>query len=158
MTARLLRSQVTRHVEELSGRSVLTELQTARLKAIIETLADDGRFLLRDALVAAEFPTDDARGQDAFQDFRKRVNKAAKDAGVDLALELASRKTTPDRRHGWFTGSDLVDDGIASFTKATSRTGIKHPIDQSVAELGKSREPGCTSVSSHRRTAPPRGR
>ncbi|MGH3976407.1 MAG: NACHT domain-containing protein, partial [Pseudonocardiaceae bacterium] len=119
---------------------VLTALQAARLAAIVETMADDGRFLLRAALVAAEFPEGDARGQDAFQDFRKRVNQAAADAGIELALELDSRKAPPDQRHGWFTGGDLVDDDIASFTGATaSRTGIEHPVEQAVTELDKSR-------------------
>jgi Pentapeptide repeats (8 copies)/WD domain, G-beta repeat/NACHT domain len=140
VNARLRPGQAARHVEELRGRSVLTDMQAARLRAIVKTLADDGRFLLRDALVAAEFPEDDARGQDAFQDFRKRVNQAAATAGVNLALELDVRKTRPDQRHGWFTGGDLVDDDIASFTEAAaSRTGIEHPVDQSVAELGRSR-------------------
>ncbi|MGH3621011.1 MAG: hypothetical protein ACRDQ5_04375, partial [Sciscionella sp.] len=140
MSARLLRGQVARHVEELRGRSVLTALQAVRLDAIVATMAQDGRFVLRDALVAAEFPQDDARGQDAFQDFRKKVNQAAAAAGVELALELGSRKTPPERRHGWFTGGDLVNDDIASFTgAAASRTGIEHPIDQAVTELGESR-------------------
>ncbi|MCA1657624.1 MAG: hypothetical protein LC713_07975, partial [Actinobacteria bacterium] len=140
MTARLLRAQVARHVEALRSQSVLTALQSARLAAIVDTMADDGRYLLRAALVAAEFPEGDARGQDAFQDFRKRVNQAAADAGIELALELDSRKAPPDQRHGWFTGGDLVDEGIASFTGATaSRTGVEHPVDQTVTELGKSR-------------------
>jgi hypothetical protein len=140
MSIRLLRAQVARHVEALRNRSVLTALQSARLAAIVDTMADDGRFLLRDALVAAEFPAGDARGQDAFQDFRKKVNQAAAAAGVELALELDSRKAPPDQRHGWFTGGDLIDDGIASFTGATaSRTGVKYPVDQAVTELGKSR-------------------
>ncbi|HEU0087134.1 MAG TPA: pentapeptide repeat-containing protein, partial [Pseudonocardiaceae bacterium] len=140
MTAWLLREQVARHVVALRSRSALTALQSARLAAIVDTMADDGRFLLRDALVAAEFPAGDTRAQDAFQDFRKKVNRAAATAGIELALELDSRKAPPDQRHGWFTGGDLVDDGIASFTDAAaSRTGIEHPIDQAVRELGKSR-------------------
>ncbi|HYZ09290.1 MAG TPA: NACHT domain-containing protein, partial [Pseudonocardiaceae bacterium] len=140
MTARLLPAQVARHVEALRGQAVLTALQSARLAAIVATMADDGRFLLRDALVAAEFPEGDARGQDAFQDFRKKVNQAAADAGIELALALDSRKAPPDQRHGWFTGGDLVDDDIASFTGATAgRTGVEHPVDQAVAELDKSR-------------------
>ncbi|MGH3875118.1 MAG: NACHT domain-containing protein, partial [Pseudonocardiaceae bacterium] len=140
MSARLLRAQVARHVEALGSRSVLTALQAARLAAIVDTMADDGRFLLRAALVAAEFPVGDARGQDAFQDFRKKVNQAAAGAGIELALELDSRKAPPDQRYGWFTGGDLVDDGIASFTGAAAgRTGVEHPIDQAVAELGRSR-------------------
>ncbi len=139
MTARLLREQVARHVEALRSQSVLTALQAARLEAIVDTMADDGRFLLRTALVAGEFPEGDARGQDAFQDFRKRVNQAAADAGIELALELDSRKAPPDQRYGWFTGGDLVDEGIASFTGATaSRTGVEYPVDQAVTELGKS--------------------
>src|SRR5262249_53556433 len=136
---RLGRGQVAYHVEQLRGRSVLTAMQAARLETIVTTLADDGRFLLRDALVAAEFPADDARGQDAFQNFRKKVNQAAATAGVELALELDSRKTSPDQRRGWFTGGDLVDEGIVSFTEATaSTTGLDHPVDQAVTELGKS--------------------
>ncbi|HKR48595.1 MAG TPA: pentapeptide repeat-containing protein, partial [Pseudonocardiaceae bacterium] len=139
MSARVHRAQVTRHVERLQSRSVLTALQAARLAAIVETMTEDGRFLLRAALLAAEFPAGDARGQDAFQDFRKKVNRAAADAGIELALQLDSRKATPDQRYGWFTGGDLVDDSIAAFTgAAASRTGVKHPVDQTVMEFGKS--------------------
>jgi WD domain, G-beta repeat len=59
---------------------------------------------------------------------------------VDLRLELESRKTTPDRRYGWFSGGDLIDEGIASFTEeAAERTGIDHPLAPEVAELGLSR-------------------
>ena len=141
MSTRLHREQVARHVEALRSQAVLTALRSGpRLETIVGTMADDGRFLLRDVLVAAEFPEDDTRGQDAFQDFRKRVNQAATKADIELALELDSRKAPPDQRHGWFTGSDLVDDGIASFTSATARrTGVEHPVDQAVTELGKSR-------------------
>jgi len=140
VTARLLRDEVAHHLAALQKRSTLTALQSARLAAILDTLADDGRFLLRAALDAAEFPAGDARGQEAFQDFRKRVNQAAAEAGVDLRLELDSRKTPPDQRHGWFTGGDLVDESIASFTgQAAGRTGIDHPVTPEVAELGHSR-------------------
>ena len=140
MTARLLRDEIAHHLAALQQRSTLTALQSARLAAILDTLADDGRFLLRAALDAAEFPAGDARGQDAFQEFRKRVNQAAAEAGVDLRLELDSRKAPPDQRHGWFTGGDLVDEGIAFFTgEAAGRTGIEHPVTPEVAELGLSR-------------------
>jgi hypothetical protein len=121
-------------------RSTLTALQSARLTAILDRLADDGRFLLRAALEAAEFPAGDARGQEAFRGFRERINQTAAEADVDLQLELDSRKAPPDQRHGWFTGGDLVDEGIASFTgQAAGRTGIDHPITPEVAELGLSR-------------------
>ncbi|MGI9001200.1 MAG: hypothetical protein ACR2GH_05995, partial [Pseudonocardia sp.] len=142
MRARLLRDEIAQHLAVLQARSSsLTALQSARLAAIHDTVADDGQFLLRDALEAAEFPAgDDARSQDAFQDFRKRVNRAATEAGVELQLELDSRKVPPDQRHGWFTGGDLVDEGIASFTgEAAGRTGIDHPVAPEVAELGLSR-------------------
>ncbi|MBV8541347.1 MAG: pentapeptide repeat-containing protein, partial [Pseudonocardiales bacterium] len=140
MRARLLRAEIAHHLAVLQKRSMLTALQSARLTAILDTLADDGRFLLRAALDAAEFPAGEARGQEAFQEFRKRVNHAAADAGVDLRIELDSRKAPPDQRHGWFTGGDLVDEGIASFTgQAAGRTGIDHPVTPEVAELGLSR-------------------
>ncbi|MGH8931610.1 MAG: NACHT domain-containing protein, partial [Egibacteraceae bacterium] len=140
MTARLFRDEIAHHLAALQKRSTLTALQSARLTAILDTLADDGRFLLRAALDAAEFPAGDARGQEAFQEFRKRVNHAAAEAGVDLRLELDSRKAPPGQRHGWFTGGDLVDQGIASFTgEAAGRTGIDHPVTPEVAELGLSR-------------------
>ena len=139
-TARLRRDEIAHHLPVLQQRSSLTALQSARLAAILDTLADDGRFLLRAALDAAEFPVGDARGQEAFQNFRKRVNHAAAEAGVDLRLELDSRKAPPDQRHGWFTGGDLVDEGIASFTgEAAGRIGIDHPVTPEVAELGHSR-------------------
>ncbi|MDQ3150946.1 MAG: NACHT domain-containing protein, partial [Actinomycetota bacterium] len=132
--------EIAHHLAALQQRSTLTALQSARLAAILDTLADDGRFLLRAALDAAEFPAGDARGQEAFQDFRKRVNHAAAEAGVDLRLELDSRKAPPDQRYGWFTGGDLVDGGIASFTgQAAGRTGIDHLVTSEVAELGRSR-------------------
>ncbi len=138
MTARLRRDEVAHHLAALQ--KTLTALQSARLAAILDTLGDDGRFLLRAALDAAEFPAGDARGQDAFQEFRKRVNQAAAEAGVDLRLELDSRKVAPDQRHGWFTGGDLIDEGIASFTgQAAGRTGIEYPVEPEVAELGHSR-------------------
>ncbi|MGH3854127.1 MAG: pentapeptide repeat-containing protein [Pseudonocardiaceae bacterium] len=140
MRARLHRGEIAQHLAALRERSTLTALQSARLSAILDTLADDGRFLLRAALDAAEFPAGDAQGQEAFQDFRKRVNLAAAQAGVDLQLELDSRKVPPERRHGWFTGGDLVDEGIASFTgQAAGRMGIEHPVAPEVAELGRSR-------------------
>ncbi|MGH3829267.1 MAG: pentapeptide repeat-containing protein, partial [Pseudonocardiaceae bacterium] len=140
MRARLHRGEIAHHLATLRKSSTLTALQAARLSAILDTLADDGRFLLRAALDAAEFPAGDAHGQEAFQEFRKRVNHAAAGAGVDLQLELDSRKAPPERRHGWFTGGDLVDEGIASFTgQAAGRTGIEHPVPPEVAELGLSR-------------------
>jgi hypothetical protein len=137
---RLRRDQITRHVGRLRERAALTALQAVRLEAVLGVLGDDGRFRLRDVLVAAEFPEDDARGQDAFQDFRKRINQAAADAGVDLVLELDARKTSPDSRYGWFSGDDLVDEGIALFTEATAtRLGVEHLVAPEVAELDKSR-------------------
>jgi len=140
VSAGLRRDEIAHHLAVLQQRSTLTALQSARLAAILDTLADDGRFLLRAALDAAEFPAGDARGQDAFQDFRKRVNHAAAGAGVDLRLELDSRKAPPDQRRGWFTGGDLVDEGITSFTgEAAGRTGIDHPVTPEVAELRHSR-------------------
>ena len=136
MSVRLLRDQVAAHVEALRRTTTLTALQSARLDAVVDTLADDGRFLLRDALDAGEFTGSDARAQDAFQDFRQRVNKAAAAAAIELSIELDTRKEPPDRRHGWFTGGELVDEGIATFTeKAAQRTGITHPVTQSVADL-----------------------
>ena len=47
MTARLLRNEIAHHLAVLQQRSTLTALQSARLAAILDTLADDGRFLLR---------------------------------------------------------------------------------------------------------------
>ncbi|MGH3673408.1 MAG: hypothetical protein ACRDSH_22745, partial [Pseudonocardiaceae bacterium] len=81
MNARLRWDEIAHHLAALQQHSTLTALQSARLAAILDTLAEDGRFLLRTALNAAEFPAGDARGQEAFQDFRKRVNHAAAEAG-----------------------------------------------------------------------------
>ncbi|MCY7344224.1 MAG: pentapeptide repeat-containing protein, partial [Pseudonocardia sp.] len=139
MTPRLHRAQVERHVAELHRRASLTAMQAARLVTVTGLVDGEGRFLLRAALVAAEFPAGDAQGQEAFQDFRRRINEAAATAGVPLRLELDSRKAPPDRRHGWFTGGDLVDDGIATFSGEAVRTGIEHPVGPEVAELGRSR-------------------
>jgi hypothetical protein len=133
VTARLPRDVVAHHLARL--RPALTKLQATRLELVLDALGDDGRFLLRDALDAVEL-TYDARGQDAFRDFREKVNAAAVKAGVDLALELDSRKAPPGDRHGWFRGGDLVDEGIASFAgEAAARTGIAHPVAPEVAEL-----------------------
>jgi WD40 repeat protein len=115
-------------------------MQATRLAEICGLVGEDGRFLLQAALEAADFPQGAAQAQDAFQDFRHKVNSAAKAAGVDLQLELDSRKTSPDKRYGWFTGGDLVDEGIAAFTgEAAGRTGISQPVSPEVAELGGSR-------------------
>lgn len=133
MTARLPRDVVAHHLARL--RPTLTKLQAARLESVLEVLSDGGRFLLRDALDAVEL-THDSRGQDAFRDFREKVNAAAAKAGVDLALELDARKAPPSERYGWFRGGDLVDEGIASFAgEAAARTGIEHPVAPEVAEL-----------------------
>ncbi|MBV9312835.1 MAG: hypothetical protein JO100_03635, partial [Pseudonocardia sp.] len=136
MTTRMLRDEVAQRMTTLR----LTALQAARLAEIVKIMADDGRFLLRDALDVGEFPAGDARGQEAFQDFRKRVNQAAIDAHVELRLELDSRKTTPDQRYCWFTGGDLIDAGIALLSSETAgRTGTDHAVAPEVAELGTSR-------------------
>ncbi|MFF5227730.1 pentapeptide repeat-containing protein [Dactylosporangium sp. NPDC000521] len=133
-------AEATARVDALRAGTALTELQAARLSAIVRLLDDNGRFVLRAALDAAEFPGDPARGQDAFQDFRKRVNDAAERSGVDLRLELEARKSAPERRHGWFAGGDLINEGIAAFTeRAADDTGIAHPIAPEVTELGESR-------------------
>jgi hypothetical protein len=97
VSARLLRDQVAAHLASLRRTTALTSLQSTRLKAILDTLGDDGRFRLRDALDAAEFDGPDARAPDAFQDFRQKVNKTAAAAGVELTLELEARKA-PGRR------------------------------------------------------------
>ena len=133
MTARLPRDVVAHHLARL--RPTLTKLQAARLESVLEVLSDDSRFLLSDALNAVEL-THDARGQEAFRDFREKVNAAAAKAGVDITLELDSRKAAPGERYGWFRGGDLVDEGIASFAgEAAARTGIDHPVAPEVAEL-----------------------
>ena len=90
MTTRLPRDVVAHHLARL--RPTLTKLQAARLELVLEVLGDDGRFLLRDALDAVEL-SNDSRGQDAFRDFREKVNAASAKAGVDLALELDSRRS-----------------------------------------------------------------
>jgi hypothetical protein len=77
--------------------------------------------------------------------------------GVSLLLAVGWAERAPYARYGlaarnrnaaqmvrctvaWFAGGDLVDADIASFTKAAAeQTGIAHPVDQAVTELGKSR-------------------
>ncbi|GAA1272450.1 eIF2A-related protein [Saccharothrix xinjiangensis] len=138
MTTLLRLDEITDRIEAL--RSRLTTMQIARLTTIRDLVGGDGRFLLRAALEAGEFPEGDSRAQDAFQDFRRRVNNAADEAGVDLRLELESRKTPPDRRYGWFSGGDLVEKSIVAFTgEAAERTGGERPVPPEVAELGDSR-------------------
>jgi WD40 repeat protein len=128
VTTRLPRDVVTQHLARL--RPALTRPQAAQVEWVLEVLGDDGRFLLRDAFDALELT------YDAFRDFLERINAAATTAGVDLALVLDSREAPPSERYGWFRGSDLVDEGIASFAgEAAARTGIDHPITAEVAEL-----------------------
>ncbi|MGM1058676.1 pentapeptide repeat-containing protein [Saccharothrix sp. Mg75] len=137
MSSRLDREQIADRLRALTG--VLTSMQHARVAAIGDLVDGQGRFVLRAALEAAEFTGDDTRAQDAFQDFRDKVNARARDAGVDLVLELDKRKVKPDRRHGWFTG-DPVGRVLASYTNETSgRTGITRPVLPEVAEIGDSR-------------------
>ncbi|MGH3880356.1 MAG: pentapeptide repeat-containing protein, partial [Actinophytocola sp.] len=134
----LRQTEIAVHLDAL--RPSLTTMQAARLAAILEIVGDDRRFVLREALAAAEFPSGDRRAQEAFVDFRRKVNDAAKNAGVDLQLELDSRKVPPDQRYGWFTGGDLIDEGIASFTGAAAeRDEVAHSVAPEVSELGKHR-------------------
>ena len=138
MSGRLSRAEVSVYLDRLHA--VVTDVQASRLRTIVALLADDRRFVLRDALVAGEFPAADARAQGAFQDFRKSVNAAAARARVPLSLELDARKITSDRRYGWFAGGDLVDEGLVEFTgSAAARTGVTHLVTQAVAEVGASR-------------------
>ena len=137
MTDRLTPHQVGRHLEALAAH--LTGMQDARLRAILPLVDQDGRFRLRDALEAGEFPAGDGPGQEAFQDFRRKVNQTAADAGVRLRVEVDSRKVSPDRRWGWFTGDDLVDEEIASFASATAGRQRDHPVEPEVTEIGASR-------------------
>ncbi|MDX3656896.1 pentapeptide repeat-containing protein, partial [Streptomyces sp. ID05-26A] len=137
MTTPLRPSEISDRIKALQ--SALTPMQTARLTTIRDLLAEDNRFLLRAALEAGEFVGDDVRAQDAFRDFRNRVNKLAAESDVDLRLELDSRKTTPDQRYGWFAGNP-VDRGLASFTQdAAEQLSVDNPVAPEVAELGESR-------------------
>jgi WD40 repeat protein len=136
VNSRLQPREVEHQLELL--RPHLTTMQATRLAEIAGVLDDDGRFRLREALEVAEFSGPDTRAQDTFQDFRQRVNNTAERAGIDLRLELDPRKTTPDRRHGWFSGGDLVEKGIVAFSEdAAGRTGIDRPVAPEVAELGE---------------------
>ncbi|UOX89931.1 pentapeptide repeat-containing protein [Amycolatopsis sp. FBCC-B4732] len=136
MTSRLQQQEVEQYLETL--RPHLTTMQATRLAEISRILDADGRFLLREALEVAEFSGPDSRAQDSFKDFRKRANDAAEKAGVDLRLELDTRKTTPDQRHGWFSGGDLVEKGLVALSEvAAGRTDIRRPVDAEVAELGE---------------------
>lgn len=113
VVGRLYGLRVRRYVAALEERASLTALQTRRLRDITDLLDPDGLFLLADALRVGGFPPDQIAAQDAFQDFRKRLNQAAEDARVNLRLELSSHKTTPDRRQGWFCTGHLADDDLA---------------------------------------------
>ncbi|MGK3208377.1 eIF2A-related protein [Amycolatopsis sp. MEPSY49] len=128
--------EIAERIEAL--RPALTPTQAFRLTTI-KDLVDDGRFLLRAALEAGDFPSDDSNAQDAFQDFRHKVNRAAERVGVDLRLELDARKTSPDTRHGWFAGNP-AEKGLVDYTaKLSGRTGVTQAIASEVAEIGDSR-------------------
>jgi hypothetical protein len=105
VTVRLKPNEVAHRIALL--RETLTTLQLERLAVTYKALGSDDRFLLRTVLNAGQFPGDDGRKQEAFQDFRRRVNGAAGKAGIDFRLVLDSRKTSPDHRYGWFAGTIL---------------------------------------------------
>jgi WD40 repeat protein len=127
VTSPLLRNEITDRIEEL--RPSLTATQLVRLTTIRDLVDDTGRFPLPPVLEQCDFPGAGART--AFQDFLLRVNEIADTAGVDLKLEL-------DDDQGWFSGGDVVEQSIASFTgKAAGRTDIT--VEPEVAEIGASR-------------------
>ena len=152
MTSRLQPREVEHQLETL--RPHLTTMQATRLAEISNILDDDGRFLFREALGVTEFSGSDGRAQDAFQDFRQRANSAPEKAGVELRLELDTRKAPHNRRHGWFDGGDLVEKGIVVYSEdAAGKTGIERPVAPEVAELG---EPATRVYFSFPENAPPR--
>lgn len=114
MGERLRKADALRYALALGELASLTTLQSTRLRAICALLDFDGKFNLKHALLVGRFPTDSTRAQDAFLNFRKRLNESAEAAGVNVRLELDSRKTTPDRRDGWFSTGDLVHDTLAA--------------------------------------------
>ncbi|MDX8033605.1 NACHT domain-containing protein [Lentzea sp. BCCO 10_0856] len=137
MTTPLRPNEITDRINAL--RPSLTTMQAARLTAIGEVVGESGQFLLRQALAAGDFPEGDERAQDAFRDFRNKINYLAAKAGVDLVLELESRKTTPDHRHGWFAGNP-VEKSLVAFTEVNAENiGITKPIAPAVRELGEPR-------------------
>ncbi|MFS8097337.1 hypothetical protein LFM09_09360 [Lentzea alba] len=124
MTSPLLRNEITDRIEVL--RPSLSATQLVRLRTIRDLVDDAGRFVLRPALEQCDFGN-----ANDFQDFLSRVNVTADGAGVDLKLEV-------DDDHGWFSGGDVVEQSIASFTdKASGRTDIT--VEPEVAEIGASR-------------------
>ncbi|MFS8096512.1 pentapeptide repeat-containing protein [Lentzea alba] len=134
---RLTRAETADRISAL--RPSLTTMQAARLTTLADLVDSDGRFLLRQALEVGEFPSGDERAQDAFREFRTRVNALAQSAGVDLVLELDSHKTSPDTRYGWFTGNP-VERSLVAFTEdAAENIGIARPVAPEVTELGESR-------------------
>ncbi|KOV79886.1 hypothetical protein ADL03_35370, partial [Nocardia sp. NRRL S-836] len=130
-------SEITERIKALQ--SSLTAMQAARLTTIRDLVNENNRFLLRAALDEGGFTGDDTRAQDAFRDFRNKVNKLAVEAGVDLQLELDSHKTSPDHRYGWFAGNP-IDKGLVAFTEdAAEQLSVDSPVAPEVAELGESR-------------------
>ncbi|WP_439661666.1 eIF2A-related protein [Lentzea sp. HUAS TT2] len=137
MTTPLRPNEITDRIKTL--RSSLTTMQLARLTAISDIVDESGRFQLRQALIAGEFPEGDDRAQDAFRDFRNKVNEVAAAAEVDLILELESRKSTPDHRHGWFAGNPVEKSLVAYSEGKATVTDIVRPIAPEVRELGEPR-------------------
>lgn len=117
-----------RRLARLRTLHALTSSQDRRLAAIIELLDDDGTFLLRDALAAGDFSTDDTRAQDGFRDFQQKINAAARAASVPIAITLDSRKTTPDHRRGWLDMGDLTDELVTECTRAATADLPAEPL------------------------------
>uniref|UniRef100_UPI0013006E98 NACHT domain-containing protein n=1 Tax=Lentzea terrae TaxID=2200761 RepID=UPI0013006E98 len=146
MTSPLRPNEITDRINAL--RPSLTTMQLARLTAISDIVDETGRFLLRQALIAGDFPEGDGRAQDAFRDFRNKVNEIAATAEVDLILELESRKAIPDHRQGWFAGNP-VEKSLVAVTKGQAEDiGIAKPVAPEVRELGE-RRPLRVYVSFH---------
>lgn len=131
MSERLYGLRVRRYIAALEERASLTTLQARRVRAIANLLDVDGFFILQDALQVGDFAPEPTAAQDNFQDFRKRLNQAAKESGVNVRLELSTRKSTPDQRQGWFCTGNLPADDLAPLS---SDVDIDHVL-RSYAQL-----------------------
>lgn len=128
----ITRSAVFRVKDRL--RNELGQAQIARLDAIANLLAEDGRASLAAVLedLYPGLPRETALSN--FRQFRLILNTAAKQANVRLALETdgQNKRSAPESRAVWFTGDDEITEGLNQIIEAeeyglqrTSQTAVR---------------------------------
>jgi sugar phosphate isomerase/epimerase len=72
--------------------------------------------------IAGPASGDDERRQAAFHQFRRSIDAAMVDAGVELRLVVHTSKTSPDARFCWFEGSDDLAEELAEMSEREHAT------------------------------------